>query len=438
MTGARSRIVRLIVAGIITLALVGASGTARGGTHAAGQVTISGTTPVLASGVAPAGLTDGIVTATVTADAAVGGTVPVTTLASAAIDASGNYTLTANPGGSPTIASAVKDAIVKNGGWLNIDLTSVGANGETVVQSIARQFVGSSGAMVSKASIGSAGTSAGGLGAWVGDEADNGSTTVDPTRYAVVVQAGTAAARAAASRMTAAKPSSTVAPDFVCFENATLVSQTDVGTVVGEMHTANGIVKGNGDDGHGTYFSYGSTSDSSIDVGIEESSGGPWNVSGSVHIGNSNGSTQATIQPIGSQFGYKIRSGFMHQHWHYSGCSTYEESTTSKWTGVPYSLNSPPADSLPADYNHNLDNDCKNANAFYTAVHFPGSAWSRTTNQLHHFSVAFSAFGFEGGSQSGASRWVTMRWQWDNTSPKYWLCGDDNDPGDAHRIFAGY
>ena len=435
---------RLIAGGLLVVGLTGAGAAASAARAQGGSpaVVVGPSQPVLATGVAPTGVTSGIVTATVEPPLQnVGDSGQAITVASAPISASGGFVLTADPGVG-SMESVVNDAIANNGGWVNMDLIETGANGETTIQSVSRQFVSSSGQMVSATSIDGAGAGASSLGSWSGDEADNESTTIDPTQYAVVVPAGTVAAAVAASRVARGNlslsrvPGTGVTPDAGCGDTTMLLSQVNIDTVVGEMHTANGIVEGNGDEGHGTYFAYGSNADSSVDVGFQQSTGAPWSVSGSVHIGNNAGSTQASIRPVGNQFGYKIRSGFMHQHLKHTVCGeTSYESTTTKWTGVPDQI---VPGSEPADYVHNLDGDCSNANKNYTSKHYPGESWSRTTNQLTHFDLGFGAFGFTGGTQSGASKWVQMRWQWNSDSSTYWLCGNDNAPGYAHRIFAGY
>jgi hypothetical protein len=327
------------------------------------------------------------------------------------------------------MASVVAAALAKNNGWVNLDLMEIGANGETAIQSIARQFTDGSGQAVSAAAIQSAGANTSPLGHWAGEEGQQGSTTVNPSEYAVVRQPSAAAAKLAAARIRDATVSPTgadgVTPSSGCIEEATVVAQTSIDTVVGEMHTANGI-----DSAH-TYFAYGNTADSSLDVGIDSGSG--WNVSGSVHISNGSGHTNAETWPIGDQFGYKMRSGFLHQKWQYYGCATYYEVKTSKWTLNPDGL---VPGSEPADYVHNLDNNCKN-NPYY-ARFYPGQSWSRSSNAFTHFTLGFSVWGFEGGTQSGASTYVQIHYKWNSASSVYYLCGNDDYIANAHRVYAGY
>ena len=421
----------LIVAGVV-------AGGAAARTHKA--VVAVGPDPVLASGVAPAGVANGFVTALVHPDLKqVGATGQVTTLASAPIDASGNFTLTANPAAG-AMAAAVARADANNGGWLNMDLVETGANGEVVVQGASRQYA-SSGQMVPLSSIQSvAPAAAASLGSWRSDpeSSDGGTTTVDPSEYAVVTKPSAAAAQRAASRIMAANAA---VPAAICIQTSTLDSQADVDTVVGEMHTSNDMVKGLG----ATHFAYGGNADTNLDYGIEQTLSGPWQLTGSIHIGNTggSGSSVADKRPIGSQFGWKLRSGFLHQKWHYTYCGSYWYQTdVAKWTEVPDALTNPPDGPgvLTSDYNHNLDNNCANASAGNTSRHVAGDQWSRTTNAYNHFDLGFNVFGFQGGTQSGASQWVTMTWQWSNALPghTYYLCGNDNDPGHAHRIYAGY
>lgn len=421
----RKRFAWLIVGCVIVAAFLAAGARSAAARSRAQAPTTVGGVPVLATGVAP--VTNGVVTASITpATQTIGDTVRPAEVASAPIDSAGNFVMPADPG-SGAMASVVQDALAKNNGWVNLDLTAIGANGETAVQSIARQFVNDSGQTVTGGKLRTAGSAASGLGHWTGEEGDDGSTSVDPVQYAVVTRPSQAAARLASAQIAAAsrRPLGTTTPYAGCIEHATLQAQTSIDTVVGEMHTANGIVSS------ATHLSYGNTSDSSLDVGID--SGGGWNVSGSVHISNGSGKTNAETWPIGNQFGYKMRSGFMHQKWYYQGCTTYTKATTSQWTLNPDGL---VPGSLPADYVHDLDNNCKN-NPYY-ARFYPGQNFSRSSNAFTHFTMGFSVWGFQGGTQSGASTWVQIHYKWNNDTSVYYLCGNDDYIPNAHRVYAGY
>ena len=166
----------------VTFALqsgAGPGGTpSRAATGGAGSGGAPNEGPVLAGGVAP--VSGGRVVATVMGDSArVGQRVRVTQVATAPIDASGNFVLRPDPTSRPLAAAIVK-AISKNGSWVNLDLLETGADGKTAVSSIARQYVDAAGKPISLAEF----RAAPGSGHWIGNA--TGGTTVDP-KYEVVL-----------------------------------------------------------------------------------------------------------------------------------------------------------------------------------------------------------------------------------------------------------
>lgn len=178
----RARRRRLLLA--LGVAAVGAvavtfalrSGAGPGGAPSGGAAPNDG--PVLAGGVAP--VTGGSVVATVSADSGkVGTRVRVTQVATAPIDASGNFVLRPDPTSRP-LAPAIVKAITNNNSWVNLDLLETGADGKTAITGIARQYVDASGKPISLAEL----RAAPGSGHWVGD--GTGGTTVDP-KYEVAL-----------------------------------------------------------------------------------------------------------------------------------------------------------------------------------------------------------------------------------------------------------
>ena len=193
----RRGIVLLVVGASAALLLMGAGA---GGA----ETSLPTTTPVFASGVAP--VTNGSVVAMATPNlATVGSSAPAIRVATAPIDAAGNFVLQPDTT-SGAMASLIAAALAQNNGWVNLDLIETGANGETTIQSIARQYVDASDQPVPPAAFHAAWrqraphshlkkslAASSGLGHWLGDEADNGSTTVDPA-YAVIGRASGAQA----------------------------------------------------------------------------------------------------------------------------------------------------------------------------------------------------------------------------------------------------
>ena len=109
----------------------------------------------------------------------IGERVRVIQVATAPIDASGNFVLRPDPT-SRSLARAIVEAITNNSGWVNLDLVETGADGKTAITGIPRQYVDASGKPLSLAEFRAAPDS----GHWVGD--GTGSTTVDP-KYEVAL-----------------------------------------------------------------------------------------------------------------------------------------------------------------------------------------------------------------------------------------------------------
>ena len=103
----------------------------------------------------------------------VGTRVRVTQVATAPIDASGNFALRPDPASRP-LARAIVEAIANNNSWVNLDVLETGAEGKAAVTGVARQYVDASGKPISLAEF----RAAPGSGHWVGSDAGN--TRVDP------------------------------------------------------------------------------------------------------------------------------------------------------------------------------------------------------------------------------------------------------------------
>jgi hypothetical protein len=182
----------------------------------------------------------------------------------------------------------------------------------------------------------------------------------------------------------------------------------------------------------GTFLKYGQSADSSIDVGIKPEGAG-WSVSGNVHIGNSN--STAVQWNVGSQFGYKLRSGFLYKEYYVTwgpGCEApYYKTAADHWSLSPHGAEAPQSN----DYNHDLDNNCKTSS--WPSDNGPNTSVLRDSSAFVHFDIGFSAFGFDAGAQSGSSQYVVEHWKFGSAKDHY-LCGSDNDIARAHRIFAGF
>jgi hypothetical protein len=118
--------------------------------------------------------------ATVTPDSGkIGKRVRMTQVATAPIDASGNFVLRPDPT-SRALAPAIVEAIRNNGSWVNLQLFETGPDGKMAITDITRQYVNASGKPLSLAEFRAAPSS----GHWIGD--GTGNTTVDP-KYEVAL-----------------------------------------------------------------------------------------------------------------------------------------------------------------------------------------------------------------------------------------------------------
>jgi hypothetical protein len=446
-TRKRGRLPRLIVGGLLVATLAGMAGNSSTASATSPVLVSSWGASLLAAGVAPAGVTSGTITAMVTpAIQTAGASATPIVVAVAPIDSSGNFALYTNPG-TGAMASIVANAIQNNNGWVNFDLQEIGANGTMTLQSVSRQFAGSLNQPVSEGSINSNIANEAKVGTWQGDGAisdgspiTDGSTTVDSSTYVVLRPASTTAASAAstenADALVSAQQLDTTSPNGGgghgdCLPNTTLQDQQNQDTVIGELHTA---------DNMSAVFTYGKTADTSADVGIEIAGTGEYNVSGSVHIGNGSSSGNSITFPAGTQYGYKLESGFLIQHF-YSVVAlkcggNYFTVKEAQWTGEPNP-------SIVGANIHNLDNQCTTAHKQYAGNWVGVTTWNHTSGSFTHFDTAFSLFGFAGGTRSGASQYVWDHYSFTGTpGPKgtgHWLCGNDAPIlASPHRIFAGF
>jgi len=336
---------------------------------------------VLAQGTFPS-VAGGTISASVPATGLkVGGSAqPDTVLATASVDAAGNFTLTADPSGS-AIAAAIS-AAASNGGWLNIDLSAVG-KGNSLYQSISRHLVG---------------------GRWQGSVSD--SNVVAKSAFVRPVS------------LSGVKSFAAAVPG--CRPYDQLSDEGNTNTTIGELHTG---------DNQTAWFRYGQSADSDVEVGVGGVGSG-WSVSGTAHVGNDQ---SAYVQwNEGAQWGYKLRSNFHYQKfyrsWIPAGCggSNYYIVKASSWnTGMAL-----------GDNVHDLDNHCSTSP--YTQGYLPNSDFQRVSSNATWFSGAFSAFGFSARAQSGFSSYVISHWHHGSAYPTYYHCGSDAQPNTAHRVYSGW
>ncbi len=184
-------------------------------------------------------------------------------------------------------------------------------------------------------------------------------------------------------------------------------------TVIGELHVVTGMTAS---------FTYGRTADSDIGTTFEAGNG-PFSVSGASHVGNSTGSS-VTITRTGN-FGHRLLSQFRYQRWHYANSCTgqYDKVEPVKWAGSGLVIG--------ADVS-SLDHHCA-ASSFRSD--FPaGSDFDQQSARSSRVTGAATLLGVKVDADSGFSKSVHLHWHFTAAGA---LCGEDDLPAAAGRVFAG-
>jgi hypothetical protein len=188
-------------------------------------------------------------------------------------------------------------------------------------------------------------------------------------------------------------------------------------TDIGEWHTAADMNE---------TFTYGSTADSDIDVGVDGNNDGVWSISGSAHVGNSR---SIDINPNrGPNWSTMVRSQFVYIKWHWN-CAVGHTIEADRWVA---------GWTNGADVS-SFDHQCKTTyNQYKTPFQRPGT-YKRSSVDYAKFGAAVNAFGFLTlGAQSGMSTNAKIHYNFTqgNTQTRY-LCGNNALIDNAKRIFAG-
>lgn len=215
-------------------------------------------------------------------------------------------------------------------------------------------------------------------------------------------------------------------PSPWCFPwTKTLVATERGSTAIGEIHTAWDI--------NTAYFKYGQTADSSIDVGFS-GDGTHWSVAGSLHIGNTQGSTGVKHNVTSDNYGHLVNTDMEYGKYRYralcwNGWHTWYDVRARKWLGGVYEGTDVSA----------LDHNCRNLNY---APFSPGDETWRDFGKYKRFSSAvtlsFGGIGLTLGARSGLSRWVKQDWKFGTQPGLHYLCGNDGPMTTSSRVFAGW
>jgi hypothetical protein len=206
----------------------------------------------------------------------------------------------------------------------------------------------------------------------------------------------------------------------------TKISTWDAATPVMELHTWYTDLTG--------VASYGrtNTSDSDISVGVKYSS---WSLEGTTHIGNSD-EVKVTKTATG-QFGAILSSSFRYSKWQFNAsnyliCASPPDPfyvvESVRWNGTNMNV-------MWTDTGQ--DGRCLGTYNAYKNKMDPRDTFSRSSNRLTTFGWTLSGVGVGWRSTSGSSTKVTFDYTAGTARASYYICGNDDYPAYAHRIFAG-
>jgi len=319
-------------------------------------------------------------------------------VATATTSSDGTFTL------ETPLTPALSAAAAATDGQINLDLVG-NVNGTTYHLAIVRAYVG---------------------GAWV-DELGNA-----PTQLALTPVSGVVNPRLIPNSAGGAT-SGSQAYGF-CVTYRFPIASARAWTTVGELHTPA--------DTELATFTYGRKADSYISKAFSLD-GFIWFVKGSVRVANETGSSgSATIafSTPADMWAREIQTEFVYTKYRTElWCSSpaavlvsrgYEIRAT-KWVG---------SSRLGADLQH-LDNRCTEDHGQYIATHPRGARFTRDESKYATFpnaaSVAVGGTSVSLSARSGMSQWVTLEWKFGLKFPEHVLCGTDDYPPEASRIFAG-
>jgi len=203
---------------------------------------------------------------------------------------------------------------------------------------------------------------------------------------------------------------------YVCFN--TVIGNTDAYTTIGETHTTSDMTE---------VLTYGKTADSDVGTGISYNQGNTWSLSGTVHIGTTKAAAVSWTR--GPNYSHRESSQFHYtEYWvQGTGCNYYTIVAT-KWNGG----------AIDGSDVSTYDHHCKTTYNQWKVAFAPHTTFLRSTNNYVTFTLAATVFGWGGvTNQSGMSTWVQGSWSFSQGSGNRYLCGNDDFPTYASRIFAG-
>lgn len=294
------------------------------------------------------------------------------------------------------LSAEEQDAVDSNGGWLNITVTTLDANGMPAgSMGISRYLGNQPGQAAQQEDAAKPGRSV---------RVTASQTMADSARRAAGSDPATQTA--AASQAQAA-----VTAQFTNCTNYRWVPYTYSWTYtrIGDLHSAADTVL--------VKHQYGTTSDASMDIGFKTGDG-PWTISGMAHSGESLGNLYD--KHAASNFHWGIWAPFNYVLlFFYADC----------FEGTMYMGHS----SVEQDGYHTQENLTNNYVLSYPARDLthpewalrsgPGTGYTRQVNKFRKYTAAFCMWGFCGGATSGASVFSLQTWSFGSGQTNHYLYG---------------
>jgi hypothetical protein len=233
-------------------------------------------------------------------------------------------------------------------------------------------------------------------------------------RLARMGSASTAAASAADTSVT---PLTSGCTYYYWEEDVT--SRTWAYTRIGELHVQS--------DYNDAYYEYGSSADSSIDIGYK--SGGVWAVDGSVHVGDSLGTTYGQ-HASGTSYNWGVEAPFDFTTAYLycdgtNGTHIYQghEETWSPGYHNGHGLSKQIVISQPA------------RNASYTTIMFADQSWHRYSSSFARVSGAVSLYGFSFGASTGATTLADVYYWFSHALNSHYIYGNNARPESSGKVY---
>jgi hypothetical protein len=338
---------------------------------------------------------------------------PMTPVGSTHVASDGTWSVRTNPTGTMNALAA------QNDGWVNFMAVMIyHKHGNAYEQ--AKTFTRLLPGFTTSATDTRADTTTYGV-----DQGENMATPIDLTD----------ASTAAVADSPGAQPDVSIPPN--CSRIGTVASDHNGNGPINEVHAV-------GDMAGSASYAKTSFADSNIESGIQWSyPPGPFQFSGSVHVGNSSSNSGTTGATEFGGVGHGGDTGAVMRGWFWMhkdkyACITLGDPATYlyAWTAQMWTGNERLDDNFPLAYDH----QCWAYPSDYQFHFSPGGVHWHQSDTSQTWSQGFSALGIGWDIRSGFSTSVTKEWHMGSStaSDQQWLCGTNNAPLLATRTFSGW